>query len=39
MTKLMQAVNKQINKDTLKARIEKNVTELKKTIKESGKNA
>lgn len=38
MAKLMQSVIKQQSKQALKDKINKNVAELKKTIKESGKN-
>lgn len=37
MNDLMAMVNKQIEKDILKTRIEKNVAVLKKIVKESGK--
>ena len=39
MTKLMQSVIKQQPKEVLKDKINKNVADLKKTIKESDKNA
>ena len=39
MTKLMQSVIKQQSKEVLKDKINKNVADLKKTIKESEKNA
>ena len=38
MTKLLKQVIKQEDKNIVKNRINKNVAELKKTIKESGKN-
>ena len=38
MTKLLKQVIKQEDKNIIKDRIDKNVNELKKSIKESGKN-
>ena len=38
MTRLLKSVIKQEDKNIIKDRINKNVAELKKTIKESGKN-